>query len=303
MRKVSACLLALAAALLAIPVPRPAPQTPQDMKPSGRNHLPLQHGRKPLVKTNFSLQDLLDFFFGMHYHGGPVLSQGIPVYLIWYGSWSDSSTPDILRTLVNGLAWSPLWHVNTEYYDQQANVRDEVWLAGEIWDSYSRGSQLTDADIQAIVDAQNPPDQRSVYIVLTSKDVAETSGFCSKYCGFHGMTKTNGTPVQYAFIGDTDQCPNACEAQTASSPNGNTGADGMANTLVHELEEAATDPHLDAWYDLFGQENADKCVWNFGATYQTPNGSLANMNLGGRDYLIQQQWKRSAPQGCVQHLP
>jgi hypothetical protein len=235
----------------------------------------------------------------VHYHGGPVLSQGIPVFFVWYGDWGNSSTPAILETLVNGLAGSSYWNINTAYYDQQSHVRPDIWLAGETWDNYSHGNVLTDDDIRQIVNAQNPQDQRSIWVVLTSKDVAETSGFCSKYCGFHGATTPNGVTVQYAFIGDTDQCPGGCEAQPEISPNGNPGADGMANTLTHEIEEAATDPHLDAWYDLFGQENADKCAWQFGSTYAAPNSSRANVNLGGRDYLIQQQWLPISPQRCV----
>ena len=38
----------------------------------------------------------------------------------------------------------------------------------------------------------------------------------------------------------------------------------MASIIAHELEEAATDPDLNAWYDRRGDENADKCAWTFG---------------------------------------
>ena len=41
----------------------------------------------------------------------------------------------------------------------------------------------------------------------------------------------------------------------------------MASVIAHELEEAATDPDLNAWYDSRGYENADKCAWTFGTTY------------------------------------
>lgn len=72
----------------------------------------------------------------------------------------------------------------------------------------------------------------------------------------------------------------------------------MASILAHELEEAQTDPTLTAWFDNIGQENADKCAWTFGTTYDPGNGSVANMKLGARDYLIQQNW--SKPQGLTQ---
>ena len=79
----------------------------------------------------------------------------------------------------------------------------------------------------------------------------------------------------------------------------------MASILAHELEEATTDPDLNAWYDRRGAENADKCAWTFGTTYTTSNGALANMQLGGagttvaRDYLIQRNWVNASGGFCA----
>ena len=65
------------------------------------------------------------------------------------------------------------------------------------------------------------------------------------------------------------------------------------------LEEAATDPDLNAWFDTRGQENADKCAWTFGTTY-TASGALANMHLGARDFLIQRNWVNASGGFCAQ---
>src|SRR6185369_1235199 len=141
-------------------------------------------------------------------------------------------------------------------------------------------------------------DSNGVYFVLTSADVT-LSGFCSSYCGWHTYgTYTGGTLVKYAFIGNPDQCSSACAAQT-TGPNGNAGADGMASIIAHELEEAHTDPLLNAWYDNRGYENADKCAWTFGTTYTAPNGALYNMTLGSRNYLIQQNWVNAGGGYCA----
>ena len=51
----------------------------------------------------------------------------------------------------------------------------------------------------------------------------------------------------------------------------------------------------------FGQENADKCAWTFGTTYNNGTG-LANMKIGAKDFLIQQNWVNAGNGGCLQGL-
>ena len=77
----------------------------------------------------------------------------------------------------------------------------------------------------------------------------------------------------------------------------------MASTIAHELEEAVTDPDLNAWYDHKGEENADKCAWTFGTAYRVSNGAAANMRLGNRDYLIQQNWVNASGGYCALSYP
>jgi hypothetical protein len=64
----------------------------------------------------------------------------------------------------------------------------------------------------------------------------------------------------------------------------------MASHLAALLANTVTDPSLVSWYDRNGLEMAQKCGWTFGPTYQAPNGSLANVRLGQRDFLLQQLW-------------
>lgn len=59
------------------------------------------------------------------------------------------------------------------------------------------------------------------------------------------------------------------------------------------LSEVSTNPLGTGWYDRYGLENAEKCEGTFGQTYTTSNGAKANMKLGSRDYLIQQNWERT----------
>jgi hypothetical protein len=175
-------------------------------------------------------------------------------------------------------------------------------------DSGSQGTNLTDATLQtvvstAITSGKLPKDANGVYFVLTSKEVNETSGFCTQYCGFHTHGTIGGVDIKYSFVGNAARCPASCAAQTASSPNGNVGADGMASVIAHELEETVTDPDLNAWYDSRGYENADKCAWTFGTTYNPGNGSMANMKLGNYDYLIQRNWVNASGGYCALQYP
>ncbi len=160
------------------------------------------------------------------------------------------------------------------------------------------GFFLSFADIQTIVSdtitsGALPLDLDGVYYVLTSKDVAQGPGFLTGYCGYHDynlLTDTAFGPViKFAFVGDPGTNGN-CADQTISSPNNNIGADAMANVIAHELEEMVTDPNSLGWIDDFHYEVADKCNFLFGGQYTASNGSRANMKLGNRDYLIQQNW-------------
>lgn len=233
------------------------------------------------------------------YHGGPVMLGEIHVYYIWYGNWNGNTAQIILTDFANSIGGSPYFGINSQYYQGSAPrqfVSGAVRYLGSTADNYSQGKDLTDASVQAVVGSavasgSLPKDTNGVYFVLTSSDVSETSGFCTAYCGWHTFGTISNSNIKYAFVGNSDRCPSACEAQTSISPNGNTGADGMASVIAHELSESATDPNLNAWYDdSTNQENGDKCAWNFGATQTASNGSIYNIVLGNRQYLIQQMW-------------
>ena len=241
---------------------------------------------------------------GINYHGGQVMLGTVNVYYIWYGDWSGDSATSILPELASNIGGSPYFRINTTYYDGAANhVTGLVQYKTSVNDNYSLGTTLSDANIQTIVanaigSGALPYDSNGAYFVLTSHDVSESSGFCTKYCGWHTYGTISGTNIKYAFVGNASRCPSACEAQT-TSPNGNAGADAMASVIAHELEEMVTDPNLNAWYDTRGYENADKCAWTFGTVSSASNGSLYNMILGTRQFLIQRNWVNASGGYCA----
>lgn len=234
------------------------------------------------------------------YHGGPVL--GTPnVYLIWYGNWNQSNGSDtpagqqIVRDFLHGLSASNYYVTNASY----SGVSGSFAVKGEYTDTGSLGTRLSDSRVQAVVSnaisgGHLPKDTNALYFVLTSSNVSESSGFCSRYCGWHTAGTISGSDIKYSFVGNANRCLNACAAQTVG-PNGNAGVDGMVSVIAHELEETNTDPDLNAWYDANGSEDADKCAWTF-SSHQTlgSNGAYYNMTLsavsgGSRHYLIQRE--------------
>ena len=253
------------------------------------------------------------------YNGGPVMPKLSAVYVIWYGKWNNSTGSDtpagqqIIRDSLFGLSQSGGYtNITTGalgYYTQGSNglYVTEVSSAvqSEYTDSYSQGEKLTDSGVLKVVEhaianglgafgGVNTAHADAVYLVLTSSDVAESSGFCSKYCGWHTYTTYYGaiTPVKYAFVGNANRCLSACAAQTIS-PNGNAGVDAMVSVIAHELEESVTDPLLNAWHDANGSESADKCAWTFSSSQTLlSGGAYANAVLptsggGSRNYLVQ----------------
>lgn len=244
-----------------------------------------------------------------------VMGQVSKVYLIWYGNWrgTKSSTIDgqnLIKKLVTGLADTTSSYVNVTTATSGNSLSPTYGAYNAMLSSKTlveyyppvTKTTLSDSDVQSLVKqaitkaGNNIPDPNAIYLVLTSSEISESSGFCSKYCGWHTYTSMsyNGiTYVKYAFIGNPDKCISACAIQTTTSPNTTSsanliGADGMASIVAHEMEEIVTDPLLNNWYNSQGYENADMCAWTFGATSgPLANGSYYNVTLGGTNFLLQ----------------
>jgi hypothetical protein len=254
---------------------------------------------------------------GITYHGGPVMRANvINVYFIWYGNWTNGPKPSDSRTTVNllnilfgptrGMGGSSFFKINTIYSDTIGHPTGNIALLASATDNYSRGKKLSDSDIQRIVSSAIssralPKDANGLYFVLTASDVAETSGFCTTYCGWHTSSMIGGADIKYAFVGNSDRCPSACAMQMAS-PNADSGADGMASVMAHEASEAVTDPDLNAWYDSAGNENGDKCAWKFGPVTGVLGQGAYNQTFGTYNWLIQTMWENARGGGCDKAL-
>jgi hypothetical protein len=150
------------------------------------------------------------------------------------------------------------------------------------------GTTLTDASVLNLVKANvgAVADANAIYLVLSSSNINESSGFLTKYCGWHTYSTkiAPGKAIKFAFIGNPNKSLANCSYQTTSSPNGNPGVDAMVSVIAHELMETVSDPQLNAWYNASGDENADICGWTFGSQQTAVgNGSYYNVTLPTRN--------------------
>src|SRR5437660_8319945 len=241
---------------------------------------------------------------GIEYHGGPVMISPHNIYFIWYGNWSGSAATTILPDFITGLNGSNYFNTNTTYGDANNDLANTITMAGQFFDNYSQGASLGCCAVSTVVSSalnsgKLPVDGNGIYLVLTSPDVTE-GNFCRSYCGYHARQTVSGTDIKYGFVGDAaTQCPNGCEDQSIS-PNGDEGADGMANVITHEINETITDPDLTAWFhNNTAGEVGDLCNFTFGNRFYLPSGATANITLNGKNYLIQQNWVNDSGGFCA----
>jgi serine protease len=135
------------------------------------------------------------------------------------------------------------------------------------------------------------------------------------YCAWHDYTQPQYYPGVQPGIAFTNM-PYVLNSGTTCGQNSvNTGyytgrLDGFTIVMGHEIEEAITDPgaedvidgvNLGGWYDLSGEENADKCAWvgytGITAASTVPGGLN---NIGGNDgkkYAVQSLWSNDSAGG------
>jgi hypothetical protein len=260
---------------------------------------------------------------GINYYGGPVVPAEHVVSIYWAGTqvFANGPTPgtsgagsadgSLVGYYLNHLGGSNYYNINTTYGDTVGGghtVANAISYTGYWADNGATapvsGSSPSDAQIQAEIisgftSGTLTYDPSTVYAVFSASGVNLGGGAYTQYCAYHGDFAWNGNVVLYAAM--PYDYHSGCTALNGS-PNNDYGADAEVNVLSHELEEANTDPQLNAWFDSNGAENGDKCAWNFGSEFlSTRNGNgYANITVGGRDWLVQQNWLNANGGGCYQ---
>jgi hypothetical protein len=170
-------------------------------------------------------------------------------------------------------------------------------------------SDLQSVVAQQITSNNLPLDTNGIYLVVGSPDISDLRPDGTTYCTpgtfpHHGTVPVLGGVIKYAFIGHPMRCPTSVGSQFVGpsgllpTPNDNFAGDAMVSTVASAIDALVTNPNGNGWFDRYGLENAAKCQGTFGATYSAANGARANMKLGPRDYLIQQNWVRGRKEYC-----
>lgn len=261
---------------------------------------------------------------GIYYHGGSVLTAATNVAAVyWAGASIYAGGPaagstgtgaqdsSLVGFFLRNLGGSSYFNINTTYYDGVGTHVQNVVNYTQFWANNnqvpSNGQTVTDGNMVAMLQygfdhGYLTYDAGTLYAIFTAGTVNLGGGFGTQYCAYHthGTVTINGLSrtVLYAAMPYDYAYPTACTNGTAAA-NGDPGADAEVNTLAHETEETTTDMIANAWFDRRGYENADKCAWTWGTTYTTTFGGVANVKVGGKDFLVQQNWVNAGSGGCA----
>lgn len=245
---------------------------------------------------------------GMEYHGGPIFEVTPHLYIVYYGNWTKKDH-SVIDSFFEHLGGTTMDKINTTYSDKsnkfEPNAVRYSPATDRYDDHYSLGHSLDDAGIQKIIanaisGGHLPNDTDGIYFVLTAKDVTDTDGFCSQFCGYHRPSTSivSGEIIKYAMVGNPAQCPQGCEASAvigdSNSPNNDPGADGAVSIMWAEFSETTSDPEMGmdpAWYSRDFGENGAICAWQFGTLHLAPNGSHYNEKFHGKEYIAQMMFK------------
>jgi hypothetical protein len=257
----------------------------------------------------------------LRYHGGPVMHTNTVYAIYWQPSnWSTqmaSGYSALINRFFTDVAadsgkTTNVYDAATQYSDGSGSVAYRSTFAGSTTvadplpasgcsDSATEVC-LTDAQLQSEIQsvvARNgwPVNSQTEYFLFTAPGVGSCAGSScafTDYCAYHSWIGGGSTALVYANQPYADGV-SGCDA--GYHPNGGQG-DATINVVSHEHNESITDEQGNAWYDLFGYEDGDKCAWSWGAI--TGAGSAGyNQTIDGHHYIAQLEYS-NASRGCVQ---
>jgi len=125
------------------------------------------------------------------------------------------------------------------------------------------------------------------------------------FCAYHtwgDLPAPPNDPIEIYAVEPSFDYGTGCDLTPAGYPQGPNGdiADITISTLSHELNEDITDPTQGGWWDASGQENGDKCAYNYGYRVGSTADGDYNQVINGHPYLLQREWSNTL-NGCYQN--
>ncbi len=256
------------------------------------------------------------------YHGGPVMHTNTVYAIYWVPSGYTVSGR--YESLINGFfqnvaaasgQTSNVYYSDTQYSDPSGSVQYSSGFGGSYVDTSAlplagcvdppATACVNDSQIQAeiqkdISKAGWTAGPSHEFFLFTAKNIGSCTSVASyecaftTYCAYHSWIGSGSNVVLYANMPYADTVSQTCDS--GQHPNGDD-ADATINVTSHEHNETITDEQGNAWYDSSGNENGDKCAWNFGSA-QGASGAQYNQTINGAHYYLQQEWS-NASGGCV----
>ncbi|MBV8257627.1 MAG: hypothetical protein JO073_07385 [Actinobacteria bacterium] len=260
----------------------------------------------------------------LRYHGGPVQHSQTVYAIYWIPSgYSIATNYDgwinwfLYSVGVDSGKTSNVYYADTQYGDTSGPGAYRVSWGGTYTDRNPLPSSgctdsytsvcVTDAQLQAelqkaIAAAGWTPGPNKEFFVFTAKGIGScySAGSCafSNYCAYHSWFGSGSSTTIYANMPYADTAPPACDAGAQYHPNGND-ADPEISLISHEQNETITDQFGNAWYDLIGYEDGDKCAWIFGGSTGSTAYGQYNQTINGYHYYVQEEYS-NATSSCVQ---
>ncbi|MGZ3652513.1 MAG: hypothetical protein ACXVB9_17325 [Bdellovibrionota bacterium] len=228
----------------------------------------------------------------MTYHKGPVIHSGSVKAIFWGASWNNATFAGDkiagIDSFFQGFAGSRYSQTGSEYTDGAGNhVTGQITYLNHVVDTSApplRALRTSQAVTEACKVAGNNPDPNALYLIYTSTGAGNVN-----YCAWHSWGNcSNGKPVQVAYMPNLDGVAGCNPGDTVTGHS--EGLAALANVTAHELMETLTDPRGSAWYDGSGQENGDKCAWEF------PAGNGVSTLANGSNWMLQMEWSNAAYQ-------
>ena len=266
------------------------------------------------------------------YHGGPIIHAQKVAAIYWANRaifnggptpgthGAGSSDGSLVGYFLSHLGGSPYYGINTSYDSSGVHVQNSVTYT-QFWASNTNVPSVGTTDSNPSLDAIESQielgfssgaltfDPNTLYLVFTDSMVDQNSLWADSACAAHWVVNWNGNELKFAtMMRAIDQ--HGCRIDTAlpgaGSANNDPVADDEVTLIAHETEETNTDPETTAWWDtlyippyLHKWENADKCAWQFSPLYYTTgNGAKANVKIGTKDFLIQENWVNASGWLC-----